>query len=171
MKRSRSVLLIVLCVLMLGGCREATLAERRKAQADRTETTELLAFYGESRFLILGDDTGAPIAGATLQVDHLPIEERRDEERRMSDEEGHIVIHQIHRLDSYTGEGPPRPVFTFSAPNYQTLTLSVDDFASASGYDPYFPPDSPTTEFTYSEDEDPIELPVYEFTIRLVRID
>ena len=165
MKLGKPVLLTVLFVMMLGGCQANPTSD-----PDNIETWELQPFYGESRFLIVCEDTGVPIPGATLQVSNLHIEEPQGEEGIKSGQDGRIVIHQIHRGDSYFGEGPPLPTFTFSAPHYQTRIYSVEDLASETSYDPYGSHNLPTTIFQYRAGEE-LELPVYEFTIRLVPSD
>ena len=77
-----------------------------------------------------------------------------------------MVVHQLERGITYWGAGPPLPVFTFSAPGYQTRTYSVTDLASGTSYDPYRSANVPTTIFK-NEAGAEIELPFYEFTIRL----
>ena len=83
-----------------------------------------------------------------------------------------MVVHQLQRGIMYWGEGPPRPVFTFSAPGYQTRTYSVEELVSGTSYNPYNYnyANVPTTTFTIEVDSE-IELPVYEITIRLAPID
>jgi hypothetical protein len=156
------LLLSVVLAMVLCGCRASPTVD-----PDSIETWELLPFYGETRFLIVDEDTGAPVPGATLQVEHLHIEEWRDEEALRSGPDGRIVIHQIHWRYSYRGEGPPLPTFTFSAPGYGARTYSVEELVAGTDYDPYRGNDFPTITFVYDEDEDGIELPVYELTVRL----
>ena len=64
------VLLLGLSVMMLGGCKAST-----KNDDDNVETWENRPFYGQLRFLILREDTGALIPGVTLRVSDLPIVE------------------------------------------------------------------------------------------------
>lgn len=137
---------------------------------DNTETWELRPFYGELHFLIVREDTDTPIPDAAFQVSDLRIEELRNEESVKSDQEGRMVVHQLQRGITYWGEGPPLPVFTFSAPGYQTRTYSVEELASGTSCDPYRYADLPTTVFTDKVGSG-IELPVYEITIRLAPID
>jgi len=166
MKLNKLVLLTVLFVLMLNGCKS-----NKTFDPDNTETWELCPFYGELRFLIVREDTGEPIPGAILQVSNLRIVELLDEDSISSGQNGRIVIHQMRRGITYWGEGPPRPTFTFSAPHYRTQTYSADDIVSGTSYDPYRSSNLPTTIFQDEAEEEEIKLPVYEFTIRLVPSD
>ena len=159
------VLLTVLFVMVLGGC-QAHAAD----DVDNTETWEKRPFYGELCFLIVREDTGAPIPGAILQVSDLPIVELQDEESVSSDQDGRIVIHQLVRGITYWGNGPPPPTLTFGALHYRTRTYSVQDLVSGTSHDPYRSNNLPTTTFQ-SQAGAEIELPVYEFTIRLVPSD
>ena len=164
MKRATLVVFTVLCLTVLGGCKA-----RPRRNSDNTESWEFLPFYGELRFLIVCEDTGEPIPGAVLRVPGLPIAERRDKDKMKSGQDGRVVVHQTHRRNSYRGEGPPLPTFTFRAPHYRTRILSVDDLVSGTSYNPYNGANLPTTTYRYSEKEE-MELPVYELTIRLARI-
>jgi len=161
MKLGKLILLTAVFVMMLGGCQANT-----KDDVDNTETWEKQPFYGELRFLIVSEDTGAPITDATLQVSNLHIEKPQDEEGIRSGQDGRLVIHQIMRGITYRGKGPPRPTFTFSAPHYRTQTYSVEELVSGTSYDPYSSNDLPTTLFQYGANKE-FELPVYEFTIHL----
>jgi hypothetical protein len=151
--------------MMVGGCQANTTND-----VDNTETWEKRPFYGELRFLIVREDTGAPIPGATLQVSDLPIVELQDEESIASGQDGRIVIHQIERGITYWGEGPPPPTLTFSAQHYRTQTYSVEDLVLGTHYDPYRSDNLPTATFQ-NEASAEIELPVYEFIIGLVPSD
>ncbi len=134
------------------------------------ETWEYRPFYGEIRFLIMEENTDTPIPDATFRVSDLPIKELENEVSVKSDQEGRMVIHQLERGIMYWGKGPPPPLFTFSAPGYHTRTYSVKDMASGTSYDPYRSAKVPTTTFT-NEVGSEIELPFYEFTIRLAPTD
>jgi hypothetical protein len=160
MKLDRIILLAVLSIIVLCGC------QANGTNDDDLETWEKRPFYGELRFLIEGEDTGAPIPGALLQVSDLPIVELRDEESISSGQDGRIVIHQMERGTTYWGKGQPPPAFTFSAPHYHTRTYSVEDLVSGTAYDAYRSDDLPTTTFQNKAGAES-ELPVYEFTIRL----
>ncbi len=161
MKLGKLILLSAVFVLMIGACQA-----NKTDDFDDTETWEKLPFYGELRFLIVDEDTAAPISDAALQVSHLRIEEAKTDESVNSTEDGHIVIHQLMRGITYRGAGPPQPTFTFSAPHHRTKTYSVEELASGTSYDPYRSNDLPTTLFRHGDDKE-IELPVYEFTIHL----
>ncbi len=126
------------------------------------ETWAMLPFYGETRFLVVNEATNEPITGVTLQVDGLKI----DTPSHTSDQEGRIIIHQLMRGITYRNEGPPPPSFTFSAPGYRSRTYSVEDLVSGTDYNPYNGSQLPTTIITTDEGAD-MELPIYEFTIRL----
>ena len=164
MRPGKLVLLTALLVMMLSGCQDPFSDE------DDVETWEKRPFYGELRFLIVREDTGAPIPGAMLQVSDLPIVELQDEASIASGQDGRIVIHQMVRGITYWGKGPPPPTFTFSAPHYRAQTYSVQDLASGTSYDPYRSNNVPTTTYQNKAGAE-IELPVYEFTIRLVPSD
>ena len=164
MKLGKLVVLTVILGMLLCGCQTKSTIDD-----DKIKTTEFLPFYGENRFLIVSEDTDTPIPGAVLQVSNLHIEEARIMDSIRCGQDGRIVIHQINRRDSYLGKGPPRPTFTFSAPHYYTKTYSVEDLASENSYNPYSRDSLPTTTYKYEEEE--LELPVYEFTIRLVPSD
>jgi hypothetical protein len=165
MKLGKLVLLTALLVMMLGGCQT-----NKTSDPDNVETWEKRPFYGELRFLIVREDTGAPIPGAVLQVSDLPIAELQDETSARSGQDGRIVIHQMERGITYWGEGPPPPTLTFSALHYRPQTYSVEDLVSGTDYDPYRSDNLPTTTFQ-TEAGAEIELPVYEFTIRLAPSD
>ncbi len=157
---------LVVLVLLLVSCQPAN----PFADPDNVETWEFRPFYGELRFLIVEEDTDAPIPDAAFQVSDLHIEELRNGESVQSDQEGWLVVHQLQRSITYWGAGPPLPVFTFSAPDYLTRTYSVEELASGTPYEPYSYADLPTTVFT-DEIGSEIELPVYEITIRLAPAD
>ena len=59
---------------------------------------------------------------------------------------------------------------TDGAPRYRARIYSVQDLVSGTSYDPYRGNDLPTTIFQRQAGKE-IELPVYEFTIRLVPSD
>ena len=166
MKLTRLVLLAVLAAMGLGGCRRTPTSD-----PDNVETWELLPLYGELRFLVVCEDTGAPISRATLRVLHLPIVELGDKRSVRSGRDGQIVVHQMTRGYGYWGAAPPGPTFTFSADHYLTRTYSVSDLVSGTTYDPYRSDGLPTATFEYERVDAPVELPVYEFTIRLAPSD
>ena len=80
------------------------------------------------------------------------------------------MIHQLGRGITYWGDGPPPPSFVFGAPGFLTETYSVEDLASGSNYDPYSKAGLPTTTFSNKAGAE-IEVPVYEFTVRLAPSD
>ena len=182
MKLSKLVLLTLLSAMMLAGCKAAETPVSTQApetpdstqdpfsDEDNVETWEKRPFYGELRFLVMRDDTDAPIPGAMLQISELPIVELQDEESIKSGHDGRIVVHQMVPGITYWGKGPPPPSFTFSAPHYRGETYTVEDLVSGSSTDPYGSADLPTTTFRNKAGAE-IELPVYEFTIRLVPSD
>jgi hypothetical protein len=157
---------LVALILLLVSCQPAN----PFADPDNVETWEFRPFYGELRFLIVEEGTDTPIPDAAFQVSDLRIEELKNGGSVKSDQEGRMVVHQLQRGITYWGAGPPLPVFTFSAPGYQTWTYSVEELASGTPYEPYSYADLPTTVFT-DEVGSEIELPVYEITIRLALID
>jgi hypothetical protein len=159
MKLDRLVVTVLL-IIVLGGCRGTPTPD-----PNSIETWELMPFYGEIRFLIVRADTGVPIPGVTLDVSGLPIAERRGGASIQSDQEGRIAIHQLARGNTYRGAGPPPPTFNFSAPQYQTRVYSVKELAAGTSYDPYRSRDLPTTTFLDRGQE--VEIPVWEFTVRL----
>ena len=165
MKLGKLVWLTVLLVMMLVGCQTNTTNDD-----DDLETWEKRPFYGQLRFLILREDTGAMIPGATLRVSDLPIVELRGQGSIVGGEDGRIVIHQTQPGTTYWGKGPPPATFTFSALRYRTRTYSVEDLASGTSQDPYRSDDLPTTTFR-NEAGAEIELPVYRFTILLAPSD
>jgi hypothetical protein len=157
--------LFVLLVTPLIGCHSTPTPD------PDVETWELCPFYGELRFTILREDTGAPIAGATVEVPlHLHIPELRGEESVQSGPDGRLVVHQLRRGITYWGEGPTT-TYTFGAPEYRERTYSVDDLVSGTSYDPYDGGALPKITYLYKEEDRVLELPVYAFTIRLVPVD
>ena len=75
MKLGRPVLFSVLFVLMLGGCQA-----HARNDDDNVETWAKRPFCGQLRLLILREDTGALIPGATLRVSDLPIVGLQDQD-------------------------------------------------------------------------------------------
>lgn len=159
MKRTYAVLFILLSASLLSACQTGF------GSSDDVESWELRPFYGESRFLLVDAASGEPIPKASLTVEHLSITELQEKDSVPSDQDGVITIHQLERGIVYWGDGPPPPTFTFSAPNYASQTLSIDDLVAATSYDPYDSTALPTTTFVRNTQE--IELPLYEFTIQL----
>ncbi len=170
MKLKKYLLPVALFVLMLGGCQAERSPSNSDFNSDDTETWEVLPFYGELRFLIIHPDTGEPLPDVTLQVSTLRVEEQVADQNMSSGPDGLIIVHQLHHGITYWGEGPAAPTFTFSVPNYQTQTYSVDELVAGTSYDPYSTSDLPTTTYRRTETEE-IELPVYEFTIQLAPND
>jgi hypothetical protein len=167
MKFTKYLLHAALLILMLCGCQDDRPPNHNDFNADDTESWELCPFYGELRFLVLHQETGEPIPGVTLNVSTLRIEEQTGGKSISSEHDGLIIIHQLDRGITYWGEGPPQPTFTFSAPDYQTRTYSVDELVAGTSYDPYNGAGLPTTTFLYGTDAEEIQVPVYEFTIHL----
>jgi hypothetical protein len=156
MRLEKIVWLALLLVLMVG-CQGGPFSD----DAD-VETWEFLPFYGEIQFLIVSDETDTPIPDAVLEVANLRIDELKNRESVRSGQDGRIVIHQTMRGITYMGAGPPPATFIFSAQGYQTQTYSVKDLVLGTSYDPYSSNNLPTAMY-----KGEVELPVYEFTIRL----
>lgn len=131
--------------------------------SDLVESWEFLPFYGEIRFELVDANTNAPILTGLLEVDNLHLVET---DELKVDENGRITIHQLERGIMYVGNGPPPPIFNFSAPGYTPRQLTVEELATLSGYDPYHSNDVPVTEWTNASGNSQ-ELPFYEFTITL----
>ena len=163
MKDILRVLFVILCVGFLVGCQTARSDDNLYApDKDDVETWARQPFYGEIRFLVVSEATSEPIADATLQVSGLSIEALSN----ASDQDGWIVIRQFERGITYRGKEPPPPSFTFSAPGYRSRTYLVEDLISGTVYDPYSSDNLPTTTIE-NEVGAEIELPIYEFTVRL----
>lgn len=170
MKLTKCLLRAALFILMLCSCQTDRLPDHSDFNSDDTETWELRPFYGEIRFLILDQDTGEAMPDVALQVSNLRIEEQIAGKRMSSGPDGLIIIHQLERGITYWGDGPAPATFTFSAPNYHKQTYSVAELVAGTSYDPYSTVDLPTTTYL-NEDGKEIELPLYEFTIRLAPSD
>ncbi len=163
MKNKLQLLFIILYAGILVGCQIARNdGDPYGPGKNDVETWARRPLYGEIRFRVVSETTGKPIADATLQVSGLSI----DALSNASDQDGWIVIRQFARGITYRGKRPPPPSFTFSAPRYRSRTYSVEDLLSGTDYDPYSSDNLPTTTIENEVGEE-IELPIYEFTVRL----